>query len=65
MLTARDAIEKYGLHDWARIRGHHAWLSLLYTVVDATVDPAGVRWVRGTGFNEAWEEVPKKEYGLN
>lgn len=63
MLVARDAVEKYGLADWVSIRGHDAWVRLMYTVLDATVDPAGVRWVRGTGNEEAWAEVPTKEYG--
>ena len=63
MLIARDVAEKYALADWVRIRGHDAWLRIMYTVFDATVEPAGVRWVRGTGFEEAWTEVPKKEYG--
>lgn len=63
VLVARDALEKYALADWVRIRGHDPWLRLMYTVLDATVDPAGVRWVRGTGFEDAWGEVPVKEYG--
>ena len=63
MLIARDILEKYGLSEWVKIRGHDAWIRLMYTVLDGTVEPAGVRWVRGTGFDEAWQEVPKKEYG--
>lgn len=63
VLIARDVVEKYALADWVRIRGHDAWLRLMYTVLDATVDPAGQRWVRGTGHDEAWAEVPTKEYG--
>lgn len=59
-VIAQAVMGKYADKEWARIKGDDAWLRLMYTVLDATVDPAVVRWVRGTGFEEAWEGVPAR-----
>lgn len=53
-------MDKYADKDWARIKGDDAWLKLMYTVLDATVDTEVERWVRGTGFEEAWEGIPER-----
>lgn len=60
VLVAQDVMGKYADKDWLKIKGDDAWLKLMYTVLDATVDPAGERWVRGTGFDEAWEHIPAR-----
>ncbi|SPN97214.1 related to HypA-like protein [Cephalotrichum gorgonifer] len=58
---AQPVLEKYEEKDWAVIKGADTWLKLMYTVLDATEDPAVTRYIRGTGFEEAWEGIPVRK----
>ncbi|KAF1991240.1 hypothetical protein K402DRAFT_389419 [Aulographum hederae CBS 113979] len=63
LATGEDVCEpfqekKAGEIDW-RIRGD-MWLQLGHMVVDST-EGSDTRWVRSAGFDEAWENIPKRD----
>ncbi|KAL1841354.1 hypothetical protein VTJ49DRAFT_7134 [Mycothermus thermophilus] len=45
---------------WLAIKGDEMWKKVCHLVVDS-VEAPGPRWVRSTGFDEAWEEIPDVE----
>ncbi|KEZ39645.1 hypothetical protein SAPIO_CDS9579 [Scedosporium apiospermum] len=60
-VLCHNILQKYQDKPWVRIRGQDTWLKLMHLLVDVTVDPKGVRWVRDAGFDSAWDDVPKLE----
>ena len=48
-------MHKYGDKPWLRIKSEEQWVHLSYLVLDAAEKPAGVRWARSAGFDEAWK----------
>ncbi|PHH63469.1 hypothetical protein CDD81_5848 [Ophiocordyceps australis] len=67
LVVACDLSRKWQGCSWIRIAGHDAWVKLmqiLLTSVDGRGDDwlrQGKQWVRGAGFEEAWEEMPIME----
>ncbi|OQO07689.1 hypothetical protein B0A48_07386 [Cryoendolithus antarcticus] len=39
---------------------HHDWLQLGHMAIDS-IEAGGPTWVRSTGFDEAWDEVPRAQ----
>jgi hypothetical protein len=54
-ILCHNILQKYQGKPWVRIRGQDTWLKLMHLLVDVTVDPKGVRWVRDAGFDSAWD----------
>ncbi|KAK1766177.1 HypA protein [Phialemonium atrogriseum] len=48
---------KYQGKDWTVIRGDDVWMKVHRLIVDS-VEAPGPHWVRTTGLDEAWENVP-------
>ncbi|KAL2118406.1 hypothetical protein VTJ04DRAFT_8066 [Mycothermus thermophilus] len=48
-------------HDWLVIRGDDMWRRVCHLIVDSVEVTSGPRWVRSTGFEEAWKDVPDVE----
>lgn len=48
---------------WLRITDDETWLKMHYALLDAVEDipSSELRFVRSSGFDEAWAEVPKLE----
>jgi hypothetical protein len=42
-------------HDWLVIRGDDMWRRVCHLIVDSVEVTSGPRWVRSTGFEEAWK----------
>jgi hypothetical protein len=51
----RDLMQKHGDKPWARIKTEEQWVRLSYLVLDSAERPAGIRWARSAGFDEAWK----------
>lgn len=60
LLIAEDVSKKWEGKSWVRIKSKEDWLRAHYVMLDSieTEGDTG-RWLRGAGFAEAWEGLPK------
>lgn len=59
-VLARKAAEGREGRGWMKFKREEDWVRILWLLVDAN-EGWGVKWVRGAGFEEAWEGVPRLE----
>ncbi|KAL2268591.1 hypothetical protein VTJ83DRAFT_3437 [Remersonia thermophila] len=52
--------EEHPPKPWLAIRGDEMWKKVCHLVVDSVEGP-GPLWVRSTGFDEAWKDIPDVE----
>ncbi|KAJ4389416.1 hypothetical protein N0V93_006884 [Gnomoniopsis smithogilvyi] len=50
---------KYSDRDWKIIKGDDMWMRIHHLIADSVESP-GPTWVRTTGLDQAWTEVPDK-----
>ncbi|KAH6892174.1 hypothetical protein B0T10DRAFT_483226 [Thelonectria olida] len=60
MMLAQRVSQPYKDRPWILVKDDDAWLSMLYLLVDAN-ECWDVKWVRGAGFEQAWQGIPKQE----
>ncbi|KAJ0388076.1 hypothetical protein COL922a_001059 [Colletotrichum nupharicola] len=56
----QELSQKYSNKPWVRIKNDDEWLKLHYSVLDGT-EHSGTKWVRSTGLDEAWKDVPSRD----
>ncbi|KAI8182691.1 hypothetical protein KHU50_002349 [Colletotrichum sp. SAR 10_65] len=56
----QELSQKYSNKPWIRIKNDDEWLKLHYSVLDGT-EHSGTKWVRSTGLEEAWKDVPSRD----
>ncbi|KAJ0290398.1 hypothetical protein COL940_000916 [Colletotrichum noveboracense] len=56
----QELSQKYSNKPWIRIKNDDEWLKLHYSVLDGT-EHSGTKWVRSTGLDEAWKDVPSRD----
>ncbi|KAK8032437.1 hypothetical protein PG990_002171 [Apiospora arundinis] len=54
--VGRKLSEPYEDRDWPRVKGSKLWDQISHLIVDS-VEAPGPRWVRNSGFEEAWKDV--------
>ncbi|KAF4959830.1 hypothetical protein FGADI_1333 [Fusarium gaditjirri] len=62
LMLAQRITKPYENKDWVKIKGDDEWLRAVYLLLDANEEAdrqGGTMWVRSSGFDEAWEEIPK------
>jgi hypothetical protein len=60
LLLAEEVSKHWEGKNWLRIKDPKAWLMAHYVLLDAAnTEGSTGRWVRGAGFEEAWEGKPK------
>ncbi|KAM6516133.1 hypothetical protein FALCPG4_014317 [Fusarium falciforme] len=55
-----ELMEEYKNKSWAVLKDESVWNKIQHMVVDAVEGP-GVLYVRSTGFDEAWKDVPGQD----
>lgn len=58
LLFVEEESAPYAGRDWVRIRSPREWTAAHHMLLDAT-EGQEMQWVRGAGFPEAWNDVPK------
>ncbi|KAF6526411.1 hypothetical protein HZS61_009455 [Fusarium oxysporum f. sp. conglutinans] len=62
LMLAQRITKPYENKEWVKIKGDDEWLRAVYLLLDANEEAdrqGGTMWVRSSGFDEAWEEIPK------
>ncbi|KAF4953460.1 hypothetical protein FSARC_12383 [Fusarium sarcochroum] len=62
LMLAQRVTKPYEDKEWVRIKGDDEWLRAVYLLLDANEEAdkqGGTMWVRSSGFDEAWDEIPK------
>ncbi|RBA10766.1 hypothetical protein FPRO05_05355 [Fusarium proliferatum] len=62
LMLAQRVTKPYENKEWVKIKGDDEWLRAVYLLLDANEEAdrqGGTMWVRSSGFDEAWEEIPK------
>lgn len=60
LILAKRTTGPFEDREWVRIRGDE-WLRAIHLLLDAngSAGGGGTMWVRGAGFDQAWDEIPK------
>ncbi|KAF4445168.1 hypothetical protein FACUT_137 [Fusarium acutatum] len=64
LMLAQRVTKPYENKEWVKIKGDDEWLRAVYLLLDANEEAdrqGGTMWVRSSGFDEAWEEIPKSK----
>jgi hypothetical protein len=50
-------LKTYNSADWINLKGDDVWRKVHHMIIDSVDDGGGMNnnWVRGAGFDEAWE----------
>ncbi|KAF4446249.1 hypothetical protein F53441_10091 [Fusarium austroafricanum] len=62
LILAQRVTMPYEDKEWVKIKGNDEWLRAMYLLLDANEEAnrqGGTLWVRSSGFDKAWEEIPK------
>lgn len=55
-----EVSKKYEDKDWLPLKGDDLWLKVYHLIVESAEAP-GQRWVRTTGLEEAWKDIPSAD----
>ncbi|RSL39726.1 hypothetical protein CEP53_013855 [Fusarium sp. AF-6] len=57
LILAKRTTEPFEDREWVKIKGDD-WLRAMHLLLDAN-ENGGTMWVRGAGFDQAWDGIPK------
>jgi hypothetical protein len=55
-----EVSRKYEDKGWLLLKGDDLWLKIYHLIVESAEEP-GQRWVRTTGLEEAWKDIPSAD----
>ncbi|RSL53076.1 hypothetical protein CEP54_010578 [Fusarium duplospermum] len=58
LILAKRTTEPFEDKEWVKIKGDD-WLRAMHLLLDANENAGGTMWVRGAGFDQAWDGIPK------
>ncbi|KAM0435148.1 hypothetical protein ACHAPT_003238 [Fusarium lateritium] len=59
LILAQRTSKPFENKEWVKIKGDEEWLKTLHLLVDANENAGDTMWVRGAGFDQAWDGIPK------